>query len=81
MHLYKVDQLNSALNHLLASNHYTCSLIITLNFDATSEPANPKTPLVIDFVINGLFLRQVLYSEAISDIKPFLDKLMLLKKM
>ena len=53
--------------------------MITLNFDATSEPANPITPLVIDFVINGLDLRQALYSEAISYNNPFLDRLILLK--
>ena len=53
--------------------------MITLNFDATSEPANPITPLVIDFVISGLFLRQALYSEAISNNNPFLDRLILLK--
>lgn len=53
--------------------------MITLNFDATSEPANPITPLVIDFVINGLDLRQALYSAAISYNNPFLDRLILLK--
>ena len=54
--------------------------MITLNFDATSEPANPITPLVIDFVINGLFLKQALYSAAISYNNPFLDRLILLKR-
>jgi len=54
--------------------------MITLNFDATSEPANPITPLVIDFVINGLDLRQALYSAAISYNIPFLDRLILLKR-
>ena len=53
--------------------------MITLNFDATSEPANPITPLVIDFVINGLFLKQALYSAAISYNNPFLDRLIFLK--
>ena len=53
--------------------------MITLNFDATSEPANPITPLVIDFVIKGLFLKQALYSAAISYNNPFLDRLIFLK--
>ena len=53
--------------------------MITLNFDATSEPANPITPLVIDFVINGLLLKQALYSAAISYNNPFLDRLIFLK--
>ena len=53
--------------------------MITLNFDATSDPANPITPLVIDFVINGLDLRQALYSATISYNNPFLDWLILLK--